>query len=99
MKKNNKHNSVIKAKYSSFDEFKNKFNLLESENTEIPNELKKDFEELAKNFIKRIEMVYKDGDELWHYDNFHNAPNQCGREYILLVRNNKIIDNFLIKMS
>lgn len=46
-----------------------------------------------------IKNAYKDGDEIWHFNDFGIAPKKCEREAVLLVREGEFIKAHLIKCS
>jgi len=98
-RRENMGNKTIKAKYSNLTEFKSKFDIMSNFNFSMPKEFRDEMIKRGNDFIKKIEDSYTTGDELWHYDNFDVAPKQCGREYIMLIRNNKTVRSFLIRMS
>lgn len=46
-----------------------------------------------------IRELYRDGDEIWHYNDFGFAPRMCEREMVFLIREGKIIKGHIVKMS
>lgn len=90
---------TIKGKYKSFSDFKSHFNPIGSFDFKTTEAVKRDLIESFECFLKKIEDHYQDGDEIWHYDDFDISPNGCGREYILMKRNNKTTKQFMVRMS
>jgi hypothetical protein len=90
---------TIKGKYKSFSDFKSHFNLMDNFNFKTTEAIKNDLIKSFECFLKKIEDNYQDGDEIWHYDDFNISPERCGREYILIKRNNKTTKQFMVRMS
>ena len=87
------------TKYKSFDDFRVCFAPIKDFNFPISEDIKKDLMMSFECFLKKIEEAYQEGDEIWHYDDFKISPSRCGREYILIRRNNETIKRFLVRMS
>lgn len=56
----------------------------------------KDF---RKAYGKNVFLTFKEGDEVWVYDDFDIAPFLCGRSFLFHARAGKVINAELLRMS
>jgi len=104
-------NRFIETIFINKNTIKSQFDNVEDFKTYWEKYSKKRFEKYDMIFSKKeqkdiiartVESITKDfiiSDKIIHYDNFNEAPERCGREFVLLVNGNNIKKSVLIRMS